>query len=107
MNRPKVEWVAGYHDSGNYLLFSLNHDGLSMTSFVAGKRQQVVTRVPAAIDGAYSLMVVVEPGHVVIFSLQAGAWKQLDDRTGLTQDLDQGGFGFKGFVSLTGFAFSR
>lgn len=105
ISKPKVEWVVNYRDPANYLLFTLEHDGLQLSVVHAGKKTPHGTRIPFPSLSKYQIMLQIAPAHIVT-SLNSGqGWKQLSDWSGLPDDVDAGQFGFHGPVTLTSFTF--
>jgi len=107
LGRPKVEWVANYHDSNNYLLFSLDRTGLELFTINSGKRVPNGVRIAFSPVVKYEVMVQVLPGRITTSLGDGHGWKQLSDWTGLPENVDAGRFGFKGSVTLTSFSYSR
>jgi serine/threonine protein kinase len=105
--KPKVEWVANYHDPNNYLLFSLERNGLELFTVSSGKKVANKGRIPFSQLSTYQVMLQISPGHIVTFLGTGHGWKQLSDWSGLPENVDAGKFGFKGPVTLTSFSYSR
>ncbi|MDE1178241.1 MAG: protein kinase [Edaphobacter sp.] len=103
-SKPKVEWVAGYRDSNNYLLFSLDRTGLELFTIKDGKRLPNGSRIIFAPVSKYQILLQVLPGHIVTSLGDGHQWKLLSDWTGLPDDVDAGRFGFKGPVTLNSFS---
>jgi serine/threonine protein kinase/outer membrane protein assembly factor BamD (BamD/ComL family) len=105
--KRKVEWVANYHDPANYLLFTLEHDGLEMFTISGGKKTANGKRISFPSLSKYQIMLQITPGHILT-SLNSGqGWKQISDWSGLPDDVDAGRFGFKGPITLTSFSYVR
>lgn len=107
ITRPKVEWVANYRDSKNYLLFSIDRTGFEQFAVVSGKRIANGARIPLASLLKYQVMFQIAPGRVITSIGDGHGWKQLAEWTNLPQDVDMGRFGFKGPVTLTSFSHIR
>jgi serine/threonine protein kinase len=105
--RPKVEWVANYHDPNNYLLFSLERDGLDLFTVSSGKKIANGSRIEFPQLSKYQIMFQVFPGHIVTSLGDGHGWKQLSDWSGFPAQMDAGKFGFKGPVTLTSFSYNR
>jgi serine/threonine-protein kinase len=103
-SKPKVEWVAGYRDSNNYLLFSLDRTGLELFTIKAGKRLPNGNRIIFSQISKYQILFQVLPGHITTSLGDGHQWKLLSDWTGLPEDVDTGRFGFKGPVTLNSFS---
>jgi len=107
LGKPKVEWVANYRDSNNYLLFSLDRSGLELFTVSNGKKTQNGNRTAFPALSKYQIMLQISPGHITTSLGDGHGWKQLNDWGGLPQDVDAGKFGFKGPVTLTSFSYIR
>jgi eukaryotic-like serine/threonine-protein kinase len=102
----KVQWVVGYRDPDNYMLFALSHESLSVTSVVAGKKA-TTEQFTLHNKGSYQVMLRVGADEVSLLNREDGKWSLVHSWIGLKQDLNNGGFGFKDAVTLTGFSYSR
>jgi serine/threonine-protein kinase len=107
LGKPKVEWVADYHDPNNYLLFSLDRTGLELVTVSSGKRVPHGSKITLSPLSKYQIMVQIAPGHITTSLGDGHGWKQLSDWTGLPENADAGKFGFKGSLTLTSFSYSR
>ena len=107
LGKPKVEWVANYRDSNNYLLFSLDRSGLELFAVRNGKKAKNGNRIAVPALSKYQIMLQISPGHIITSLGDGRGWKQLSDWGGLPQDVDAGRFGFKGPVTLTSFSYIR
>ena len=105
--KPKVEWVANYHDPNNYLLFSLERDGLELFTVSSGKKIANGNRIGFPQLSKYQIMFQIFPGHIVTSLGDGHGWKQLSDWSGFPAKMDAGKFGFKGPVTLTSFSYNR
>ncbi|WP_165419986.1 protein kinase domain-containing protein [Edaphobacter modestus] len=103
-SKPKVEWVADYRDSNNYLLFSLDRTGLELFTIKAGKRVPNGNRVIFPPMSRYQILLQILPGHIMTSLGDGHKWKLLSDWTGLPEDVDAGRFGFRGSVTLNSFS---
>lgn len=107
MAKPKVQWVANYHDPANYLLFSLDRDGLDIFTVSAGKKTVFGKRISLPQISHYQIMQQIAPGRITTWLGTGHGWKQINDWSGLPKDVDSGKFGFKGPVTLTSFTYIR
>jgi serine/threonine-protein kinase len=107
LGKPKVEWVANYHDSNNYLLFSLERNGLALFTVRNGKKMANGSRITFPPLSKYQVMLQISPGHITTSMGNGHGWKQLSDWSGLPENVDEGKFGFKGSVTLTSFSYIR
>lgn len=102
----KVQWVAGYRDPDNYLLFTLSHDALVFTSVAAGKKAPS-ERFSMQTEGAYQVMVHIGDDEASVSMRDGDHWKLVHTWKAVKQDLKSGSFGFKNDVTLTSFSYSR
>jgi len=105
--KPKVEWVANYHDPNNYLLFSLGRDGLELFTVSSGKKIATGNRIEFPQLSTYQIMFQIFPEYIVTSLGDGHGWKQLSDWSGFPAKIDVGKFGFKGPVTLTSFSYNR
>jgi len=105
--KPKVEWVASYHDPSNYLLFSLERDGLELFTVSSGKKLANGNRIEFSQLSKYQIMFQIFPGHIITSLGDGHGWKQLSDWSGFPANRNTGKFGFKGPVTLTSFSYNR
>lgn len=103
-SKPKVEWVAGYRDPNNYLLFSLDRTGLELFTIKAGKRVPNGNRIIFSPMSRYQILLQILPGHIMTSLGDGHKWKLISDWTGLPEDVDAGRFGFRGPVTLNSFS---
>jgi hypothetical protein len=101
----KVQWVVGYHDTGNYLLFTLSHDSLTFTS-VSGGKKSPSQQFPVPVRGAYQVLLHVGADEVSVSLRDGDRWNAVHAWKALNQNLSEGGFGFKDAVTLTSFSYS-
>ncbi|HVW76481.1 MAG TPA: protein kinase [Alloacidobacterium sp.] len=105
--KPRVEWVANYHDPGNYLLFSLDHTGLQLFTVSNGKRTVYGNKITLPGGPKYQVLFEMVPGHNITFIHDGHKWKQISDWANPSENADNGKFGFKGSVTLTSFSYTR
>jgi serine/threonine-protein kinase len=104
--RRKLEWVANYRDPRNYLLFSLDADGLEIFTVEDGKREAHGPRLIVPKVNYYTFLVQVQSARITT-SMQDGAvWKVLSDWNNLPRDVDRGKFGFKDQATIYNFGFT-
>lgn len=107
LGKPKVEWVANYRDSNNYLLFSLDRSGLELFTVSNGKKTENGHRITFPALSKYQIILQIFPGHITTSLSDGHGWKLLSDWGGLPENVDAGKFGFKGPVKLTSFNYIR
>jgi serine/threonine protein kinase len=107
IGKPKVEWVADYRDPGNYLLFSLEYNGLEIFTVSGGKKSAHGSRISFPQISRYQIMQQIEPGRIITWVGNGQGWRQISDWNGLPENADAGKFGFKGPVTLTSFTHIR
>ena len=105
--KPKIEWVANYHDPEHYLLFTLDHTGLQLFTISKGKKTAYGSRITLPVGPKYQILFEVVLGHDITFIHNGHKWKQISDWAGPSEDADTGKFGFKGPVTLTSFGYTR
>jgi serine/threonine-protein kinase len=106
-DKPRIEWVANYHDPGHYLLFTLDHSGLELFNVSGGKKTAFGNKIDLPDVSKYQILLQIMPGHITTFISDGHKWKQLSDWTGLPENVDAGKFGFKGSITLTSFSYMR
>jgi serine/threonine-protein kinase len=104
-DKPKVEWVANYRDTNNYLLFSLDRTGLEIFTVKSGQKSLHGKRISFAPLPKYQVLFYIRPGRIITKLGNGNEWKTLDDWSDLPLDVGTGKFGFKGTVTLTSFSY--
>jgi serine/threonine-protein kinase len=106
-DKPKIEWVANYHDPEHYLLFTLDRNGLELFSVSGGKKTAYGSKIALPTVSNYQIMLQIIPGRITTYISDGHKWKQLSDWAGLPDNVDAGKFGFKGSITLTSFSYIR
>jgi hypothetical protein len=106
-----LEWVAGYIDEDNYVLFRLDKDDLRRFSIVKGKRVEL-PRKPHGLklkDIIASVQVEVQPGAIITRLRDGEKWLTVDAVTTTDRRFSDGRFGIqiegKDEVRLSRFGF--
>ena len=95
LGKSRIQWVAGYRDESNYLLFQLDDKSLYETQVVDGKRSKT-TKVDHNCPKAeyYSLSVAISPETITHSILRDGSWQVLERLEVPGENLTNAGFGF-------------
>jgi len=107
-----LQWIAGYTDPKNYVLFRLDKDSFHRIQVVNGKRSELfkVNRFLATKELVATLRVDVGPGLVVTRLLENNKWIVLDSWSAPDINFAQTAFGVliegKDEVRLSGFKFT-
>ena len=107
-----LQWIAGYTDAKNYVLFRLDKDSFHRIQVVNGKRNELfkVNRFLGTKELVATLRVDVGPGLVVTRLLDNNKWVVLDSWSAPDINFVQTGFGVliegKDQVRLSGFKFT-
>jgi serine/threonine-protein kinase len=108
-----LEWIVGFKDDRNYILFHLDKNDFRRIQLVNGKRSEMVKK-PHGLDigdpFAASLQVEVTPGSIVNKARNGDQWIVLDSWAAPDRNFTQGRFGImisgKDEVRLSGFSFT-
>jgi hypothetical protein len=107
-----LQWIAGYVDPKNYVLFRLDKDSFHRIQVVNGKRNELfkVNRFLGTKELVATLRVDVGPGLVVTRLLENNKWIVLDSWSAPDINFAQTSFGIliegKDEVRLSGFKFT-
>ena len=102
-----IEWVVGYLDYQNYLLFSIGRDGFQSFIVQNGNKVKHGDLVPITNRKEYSIAVDVQSQQIETYMYDGGKWQRLQKWDKLLENPDRGQFGFKDKVTLYSFQFAN
>ena len=105
--RSKIEWVVGYANDENYLLFSVQSGRFDSFVIRDGKRQEHSEKVPLPKADEYEIQVRIQDSQILTSFKDGGVWKPLETWKDPIPGVDQGWFGFKDQVLLHTFGFYK
>jgi hypothetical protein len=92
----KLQWYAGYQDSSNYVMFSVDGKHASVRKVTDGHSEEI-SRIPftANSDGWVQVEMTVTPDHISARVRRPGeAWSSIGSVAGSGSDFTQGRVGF-------------
>ena len=107
LSKSRLEWVAGFIDPRNYVLFSIDQEGFESYTVRDGQRESHGAKIPLPKLPQYSIMMQIQPGRITTSLFDGKSWKLIEDWTNPPRSLDPGKFGFKDQITVYRFAFSR
>ncbi|HEX4164001.1 MAG TPA: protein kinase [Bryobacteraceae bacterium] len=104
--KNSIQWVAGYLDHGDYLLFSIGRDGFESFLVQNGNKIQHGSLVPLPKLKQYSISMNIRAQRVVTSVYDGQKWQPLQDWNNVLEDLNRGQFGFKDQLTVYTFQFA-
>jgi len=92
-----LEWVVGFKDPKNYLVFEIDNKNLSRKE-VRNGRGRDLPKVPHGLNAdqkVYTISIEISPGYVTHRIRRGDGWTVLDKIAEEGRDFDRGSFGFR------------